>query len=85
MKEKKQRKTVISFESAKILHNLYNTEYIISDSLGNTLEIDQNGSMALLSTGYRGLIALRKHRQDSGFENKNEILSKQTKKNESKK
>ncbi|PKP02582.1 MAG: hypothetical protein CVU11_11460 [Bacteroidetes bacterium HGW-Bacteroidetes-6] len=85
MKEKKEAKRIISKESAEILSNLYSTEYKITDLQDKPIEIDQQGSMALLCTGYRGLIAIRKYRKDIGFKNPNEILTKQTKNNETEK
>lgn len=48
--------------SKEIINNLINSDFEFKDEKGNIIDIPKKGSLGLLASGYKGLIAVRKKR-----------------------
>lgn len=74
MEKDKRNQRVMSVESATILKELYNSKYSLQEENGNELVVSVQGSINLLASGYKGLIALRQVRQQLGYVSTNELI-----------
>lgn len=79
MEKSKQNQRKILGESASILRELYADNYTLKDENGNEIKVPEQGSISLLASGYKGLIAMRLARQQSGFNNTNVMIIEKTK------
>ena len=80
MKQKKELRS-ISVESDIILKHLYSLDFRISDETGQPIQIEPQGTIGLLCSGYKGVIAMRKIRETCNYKSKNTFITDSNKAN----
>lgn len=71
-------------DGKEIVKDLYSKDFVFHDENNKVFKIPIEGSLGLLADGYKGVIALRKHRRENAYKNENELIIGSEKKPEKK-